>query len=377
MLTPEKIQALADPIETIYQRISDELIINIGKHIRAPTWTHTAAWEVQKLSELGQLTAENAAIINTWIKDIPKAAREAMTETRRAALLELEKQMEAAVAAGKVSAPVADSTVNALQTLAAQAVEKYNLVNTTMLESSADLYAKAVLDVARDTINDAAAAATVGTKTRRQAIRDAMLRIGGHGITGFIDRAGRSWTPEAYVSMVTRTTVHTAAIEARKAFAQDYGSSVFQVSSHAGARPGCYPFQGKFYSWDNTSGEIELGDWRRVHYEPISSTTYGEPAGLFGINCGHYDIPVIPGVSIPHGSDNIQPPEVNKRQYEESQEQRRLERNIREAKRDVEALGDLATKEDRARIRAAQTEMREFIERTGRGRRYDREQIGG
>ena len=93
------------------------------------------------------------------------------------------------------------------------------------------------------------------------------------------------------------------------------------------------------------------------------------------INCGHYPIPVIPGVSIPHGADAIQPKEENDRLYAESQEQRELERKIRAAKRVVTMAGDTATKEDKAAVKEAQAEMREFIERTGRTRRYDREQI--
>lgn len=91
------------------------------------------------------------------------------------------------------------------------------------------------------------------------------------------------------------------------------------------------------------------------------------------INCGHYPIPVIPGVTIPHGADAIQPKEENDKAYAESQEQRALERKIREKKRVVAMAGDTATAEDRAAVREAQRKMREFIQRTGRTRRYDRE----
>ena len=175
--------------------------------------------------------------------------------------------------------------------------------------------------------------------------------------------------------MVVRTTVHNVAIESTKVRMQDWNTQVFQVSSHAGARPLCYPYQGKFYSWNNTAGEIELGNGQTVRYEPLNSTSYGEPAGLFGINCGHYPIPVVPGVSIPHGADNIQPPEQNDKAYEQSQQQRALERDIREAKRVLEMEGDLATKEDKQRLKDLQADMRQFINDTGRTRRYDRESI--
>ena len=390
MLTPSKIQELSDPIEGIYEHIVDELLVNIGKHITAPTWTHTAEWEIKKLSELGQLTEENAAIINKWIKKIPPALRETMTDTRREALDRIERQLEQAAKDGYITPPMRDSTVDVLRELSDQAAERYNLVNTNMLQSSVEQYSAAVqltqseydrlTAQARATqgiLNETAASVASGTETRQNAVRSALKRISDEGLTGFIDRAGREWSPEAYVNMVTRTTVHNTAIQATKARMEDFGTSVFQVSSHAGARPLCYPYQGKFYSWDNTSGEIELGNGQRVRYEPINSTSYGEPAGLFGINCGHSPIPVVPGVTIPHGADNIQPKEENDKAYAESQEQRALERKIREAKRVVAMEGDLATKEDKARVRELQAEMREFIERTGRTRRFDREQIGG
>jgi hypothetical protein len=390
VLTPSKIQELSDPIEGIYEHIVDELLVNIGKHITAPTWTHTAEWEIKKLSELGQLTEENAAIINKWIKKIPPALRETMTDTRREALDRIERQLEQAAKDGYITPPMRDSTVDVLRELSDQAADRCNLVNSNMLQSSVEQYAAAVqltqseyerlTEQARATqgiLNETAASVASGTETRKNAVRRALKRISDEGLTGFIDRAGREWSPEAYVNMVTRTTVHNTAIQATKARMEDFGTSVFQVSSHAGARPLCYPYQGKFYSWDNTAGEIELGNGQRVRYEPINSTSYGEPAGLFGINCGHSPIPVVPGVTIPHGADNIQPKEENDKAYAESQEQRALERKIREAKRVVAMEGNLATKEDKARVKELQAEMREFIERTGRTRRYDRESIGG
>lgn len=386
MLTPGVIQTLADPLEVIYIRAVEELLENIGRHITAPTWTHTASWEIQKLAELGQLTAENAAIINRWIKAIPDTTRATMEATRQAALERLEKQLKAAEKAGALSPPVTDSVSTVLQDLGEQATDKLNLVNTTMLQSSVDQYARAVQLTADEfsrlearaaatqgIINDAAARVALGTETRKEAIRKAIKSIADEGLTGFVDRAGRNWSPEAYVNMAVRTTVHNVAIESTKARMSDYGVSVFQVSSHAGARPLCYPYQGFFYSWDNTSGDIELGNGSTVHYEPLSSTSYGEPAGLFGINCGHYPIPVIPGVTVPHGADAIEPEALNDKIYQESQEQRALERAIREAKRVVAMDGALATDAQKARVKELQADMREFIARTGRGRRYDRE----
>ena len=390
MLTPAKIQAISDPIEEVYIHIVDELMVNIGKHLTSPTWTHTAAWEIQKLSEMGQLTQENAEIINKWIKQLPEEVRDAMEETRRLALEKIEKDMEKAVRLGKLPEPLADSTVNVLNEYSQQAIDQLNLVNTVMLQSSVQQYQRAVQltkeeydklmqqqEQTQIILNEAAGSVATGIETREKALRRAITRISDEGLTGFIDRAGHHWSPEAYVNMDIRTTVHNTAIQSVKNFMTDYNTQVFQVSSHAAARPGCYPYQGKFYSWDNSAGEIELGNGNMVRYEPLNVTTYGQPAGLFGINCGHYPIPIVPGVTIPHGADNIQPKEENDKAYEESQVQRSLERQIREAKRVVEMAGDKASPEMKQKVKDAQEQMRDFIARTGRTRRYDREKIGG
>lgn len=388
MLTPQKIQDLSDPIESIYISMTNELLVNIGRHITAPTWTHTAAWEIQKLSELGQLTRENAQIINNWIAQIPDEIRDTMEETRRVALEGIESQLAKAADEGYITPPVRDSTYDVLREYSQQAANQLNLVNTTMLQSSVSQYERLVeltdqeygrlmaqKEATQEALNVAAGSVAEGTQTRTQAMQWAIRKISDEGLTGFYDRAGRSWSPEAYVNMDIRTTVHNTAIQSVKNRMADYKTQVFQVSAHAGARPLCYPYQGKLYSWDNSAGEIELGNGRKMKYAPLSSTSYGQPAGLFGINCGHSPIPMIPGVSIPHAQDFVQPKEENDKQYAESQEQRALERKIRAAKRAVE-MGD-DSPEAKQRVRDAQKDMREFIDRTGRTRRPDREQLYG
>lgn len=384
MITPQKIQKLSEPIEGIYTACVNELMVNIGKHITSPTWTHTASWEVQKLSEMGQLTQENAAIINKWIKKVTPEMRKTMEFTRLAALKELEKQMTKAAEEGYVTPPVRDSTIQVMNDYADQAVDKLNMVNTVMLQSTLNQYARALnlteeevrrKEATQAALNEAAGSVNLGVETRTQAVRRAIRTISAEGLTCFIDRGGHQWSTEAYVNMVVRTTVHNTAIQSVRSRMQDYGTDVFQISSHAGARPLCYPYQGWFCSWSNTSGDIELGDGRVVRYRPLSDTSYGQPAGIFGINCGHYPIPIIAGLTIPHGEDNIQPPEENAKAYAESQEQRALERKIRDAKRTIEMGDDSA--EAKAKLKQAQSNMRQFIKDTGRTRRYDRESLYG
>ena len=383
---------LSEPVEAAYLDCIDRLIVNIAKHLGTGKAFRTAGWETRKLAELGQLTQENARIINEETRRVPEEIRKSLDEVSKIALADIERAIREAIAKGAIEEAPADSVQNLLRDLSGQAVDDANLVNTVMLQSSQSAYLQAVnntvvwenqlLDAAaaQKTLNDAATAVTIGTETRRQALQKAISQMADKGIYGFVDRAGRHWSPEAYMNMDIRTTVHNAAIQSIRVRQEDYGSDVFQVSSHAGARPLCYPYQGKFYSWGSGSGTFTDGAGVQHAYAPLDSTSYGQAAGLFGINCGHYPMPQIPNVTFPQDK-KIESKAENDRLYQESQEQRALERRIRDAKRKQAAFqaAGLPEAADRqmALVRQRQAAMREFIAKTGRARRYDRESIKG
>ena len=393
-MTPQRIADISEPIEQLYSDLTDELLINIAKHLSRSTATWSALHEIETLEEMGQLTQENIEIINTYVAKMPQEIKDAMNESRKEALGEIESKLADAAAKGYLTTPVSDSTVDVVQAFSNQAAEQLNLVNQTMLNTSLQQYQSGIyefrremqnaapktieneqeLELAQQQIDLAAGKTVTGTETRYNAMRQAIRNLNKAGIVGYYDRANRAWTAEAYVNMDIRTTVHNTYIQSVQTRQQDYGSDVFQVSAHAGARPLCYPYQGKLYSWSGSGGYIRLGDGKQHRFEPIGSTSYGEPAGLFGINCGHVPYPMIPDVS-EMVDEKIQSEEENTKQYQESQKQRALERQIRYAKRNVEMLGNLATDADRDKIKQAQANMRAFIQETGRTRRYDREQI--
>lgn len=383
---------LSEPVENAYLACIDRLIVNIAKHLGTGKAFRTADWETRKLAELGQLTQENARIINEETRRVPEEIRKALEETSKIALDDLEKAVREAIARGAIEEAPANSVLNLLRDLSEQAVDTANLVNTVMLQSCQSAYLLAVnntvlwenqiLDAAaaQKALNEAATAVTLGTETRRQALQKAISQMADNGIYGFVDRAGRHWSPEAYMNMDIRTTVHNAAIQSIRARQEDYGSDIFQVSSHAGARPLCYPYQGKFYTWGSGSGTFTDGAGMTHGYGPIDSTSYGQAAGLFGINCGHYPLPQIPNVTFPQDKKN-ESKEGNDRMYQESQQQRALERRIRDAKRKqavFQAAGmPEAADGQKSLIRQRQAAMRDFITKTGRARRYDRESIKG
>ena len=392
-LTPEEIINLSDPIVQVYNDVVDSLLINIAKHFNTGKGLSTQEWEIKKLSELGQLNKESVEIIANLTGQSPEMVKIALENVVTSATRDVEPELKKAVKKGAIKAAATDNVIasesikQALTSYDLQAVDKLNLVNTTMLESTQDLFRKIVtntanierqMQAAQQILNTATGKIITGAESRTQALRQALADVHKEGITGFYDRAGRKWSPEAYISMDMRTTMHNTAIEAIKLRQEDYGTSIFRVSSHSGARPLCYPYQGRYFSWNNESGTFTDGNGKRHKYYPISSTSYGKPAGLFGINCGHRPITVIPGVSIPSDMPE-ENKEENDRIYQESQEQRRLEREVRYAKQKaamMNAAGDTEGFEAEAlKIKNAQAKYNAFCKQTGRTKRLDRTQV--
>ena len=391
-LDPNTALKLSEPVEEAYLACVDRLIINIARHLGKGTAIRTAGWETRMLAELGQLSAENARIINEATKRVPQKILASLSEASRIALEDIDKAVKKAIENGDIEKAPTDRMQGMIDSLAEQAVEQANLVNTVMLDSGQSAYIQAVnntaiwvnqeLDkqLAQGIMNEAAMASTSTTETRRQALKKAISQMADNGIYGFVDRAGRHWSPEAYINMDIRTTAHNAAIQSIRTRQEDYGSDIFQISSHPGARPLCYPYQGKFYSWGGGSGTFVDGMGVRHPYKSIQDTSYGQPAGIFGINCGHYPLPQIPRVTIPQDRPE-QDKEDNDREYLMSQQQRALERDVRNAKRraaafDAAGLRD-AFSEESVRVREKRQAYRDFCQKTGRRERLDRLGVAG
>lgn len=391
MKLPKEMEKFAQPLIDVYAHVTDVLLVNIARHfnVKATGNTSSFAWQVKMLAELGQLTEENRNIIAELTGANSGLLREALTQAMLAALKEVEPELKEAAARGLLAEPgttpeLSPNAQAVLQSYYDQAEEKLNLVNTVMLQSSLDQYRaviantityEAQLSAAQKILNESTGEVLMGAATQQQAMRRAVKRMADEGLTGYVDRGGHHWTPEAYVAMDIRTTVTNTAHQATWARCDEYGSDLIMVSTKAAARPLCYPWQGKVLSRANRARDVTDLDGNTIHVYAMNETSYGQPAGLFGINCGHFSSPFFPGLSTVRGEP--EPEEENARQYAESQRQRALEREIRRAKLDVaiaKATGDEELeREARQKLRGKQATMRAFIEDTGRTRRYNRE----
>ena len=404
---------IAERVEAMYMNCSTQLILNIVRHLASGKGLDTAEWQLKKLSEMQSLTRESMEIIAANTGKRREAVEQAFREVFGIGLADTEKVLQAAVKAGKLmpvpSVEDSEAMRQLLQAYIGQADDTLNLVNTVMLDSTLSRYRYYVnqidmesqkeaarilqklgatnekglgtnLAYTQNVLNTQSTGVVTGAVARQKAVRDAIKDLAAKGITGFVDAGGHHWTPEAYVNMDIRTTAHNVAIEAQKQRSAEYGVSTFQISTHAGARPLCAPYQGWICSWDNSGGTVRDLYGKEYQVHGINETSYGEAAGIFGINCGHFPETFVDGYSIPRYEELT--PEQEKRneiEYAQSQTQRELEREIRQAKTEAaaySAAGDKAEFQKAAlKVKDKQGEYKSFCEQTGRTPRPDRTQV--
>ena len=131
------------------------------------------------------------------------------------------------------------------------------------------------------------------------------------------------------------------------------GVKLVIASTHADCSERCRPWQGRVYSLDGSSGTTEDGrnyvpieEATDVYYTTKAGKTYKN--GLLGFNCRHYLVEYQVGYYFPKPN-----PVVEKLEYEITEEQRHLERQVREWRiRAVESKGQDAVEYKKARQKA-------------------------
>lgn len=384
-----EIDGLSWRMSEVYADCVDKILVNLARHFQfikeGEPISNAWKYQIRKLAEMDAVTQETAQIILNTLGGADKTLQGLLIESIQNGLKDAEPTLRKAAEKGLLKGPVSQIAPNQMQAFRAyyrQSADKLNLVNTVMLDSTQNAYRATVSDIAskidntQGILNTSTGEVITGVNSFNRVQRDAVRRMVDNGLTGFIDHGGHHWSPEAYVAMDMRTTMSNTARAAVFEQADEFGVELYQVSHHNGARPLCYPWQGKVISRNGWTGEVQddEGNPVQVHSEDeIESFQYG--GGLFGVNCGHYPIPFIPGFS------RIRPPEqdekANAKEYAESQQQRALERNVRNEKRELEVMrAQGADKADidaqKTRVKEANADLDQFCKDTGRARRPER-----
>lgn len=332
------------------------------------------------------MTSEAVRIITKYLGSQDEELTRAIAAAALGVIDTLEPAFQQCALDGFVSdaseIPMSAMSAKIISTYRKQAATDFNLVNTVMMYKTGSRYKELVNKIYDEAnrqeylniLGKHTASVVTGAEARQKAVSNCIREFADKGIPAFVDKAGREWSPEAYINMDIRTTVSNTANAAQDAVCDRYGVDLIEVSSHMGARPKCAPYQGKIFSRSNQSGIAHDGNGREIRYEPLSSTSYGQPDGLFGINCRHQKYPFVDGVNFqtyfPYDEAE------NAKRYKEFQTQRAMERDIRKKKREcmmLEETGDTeALKAARADLRQSKKAYNAYSDEHGLRTREDR-----
>lgn len=349
-MTPEDILRLSEYLEALYIDTHSALVLILAKHLKSGKKLTVEDWQSEKLSELTQVIQQCAQVIAQGNAQKEQAIQSTLQDAVGIELAPVDDLLSDAVDAGKAVQPINGTWAESarvsevIRAKAQEMAKKTRLVNASMLQSAQQAYTRTVQKVASEALVKAIVEAglesiTTGEKSYTTAVSQAIHRLVIRGIYGFTDVRGREWSPEAYINMLARTTIHAAAIDAQRERTAEYGVTTFQIGPNKISRPLCAPYVGWICSWDGSSGIVHDLDGNAYQYVPITDTSYGDPAGIFGINCGHSPYTFVDGFSLPRYHE-MTPEEMekNEKAYLLTQKQRAFERDVRSAKLESAAL---------------------------------------
>lgn len=301
---------------------------------------HWQAWQAAKLRDIRRFRRENTAILGEYRDRI-----DADTRT----LLEEEAVQDGSDGFFRMS----DERMTALLNEMQQANEQS--------ERAALRYMN---DVYRKTILRTATAMQAGGQTLQQATDAATRDFLDQGIACIRYRNGRRVNISTYAEMALRTAGTRAMLMGEAAQRERLGLDTVLVSQYGACSKTCLPWQGLVYIDDvfqpyhgpRTPGGT-YGISRNGRQYPLLSVAM--QGGLFHPNCRHTLSTWVEGTS-------TRPRPMDKAKVEAAAQlearQRALERSVRKAKRQAAGLCDpAAAKAARARVRAAQKALRDFV----------------
>ncbi len=381
-----------EQVERIYIDMENRLLLNIakkiarGKPMEIDRWDEETGqpiygsggvneWQLERLKELNGLNKENAKIIASYSKKTVEEIEKIFDRAREIGTASDKRILEMGVKAGILNEINPTDESKQVKKIIKHAIREvlttFNKQNNSLLASAGEEY--------KEIVNNVSSKVLSGNKTVGSAIQEAISRLAEKGLTGFTARNGAEWTPEAYTKMIMRTNTQNTINNIQEERLALAGNDYIEISKHSGARPKCADDQGQIFSLSGNTKPIVDGRGKKIKVRAWSSSSYGKPDGILGINCGHTRYAFVPNLSI-HREPEFTKAE-NDADYLEKQQQRLYERSIRKKKREIQMLEEI--KADKDYIKKKNNQLRDyrkeytgFLNKTGRTRISSNEWIG-
>lgn len=370
MLTPKYLEGLPDTLVALYGQAESDILADMARRIVAyDYWIPAAEHQNKMLQEMG---ATQEYVFAHLAKLTGKSSREIKRLFEEGTGKALKSDREIYQKEGLK--PPSLETSEALQTVLNAGLKQTNNAFRNLTRTTAQgAYEQfgAALDRAWLQIN-------TGGFDSNTAIRLAIKGLSAEGVRTVTYNSGKRDNIEVAVRRAIVTGVNQTSLKAQWTLADEMDCDLVEVTAHAGARPSHAVWQGGVYSRSGKS---------QKYPDFVSTTGYGSGDGLGGWNCRHNFFPYFDGSSRTYTKKQLD--EYNEKnyeyngeklsEYEASQKQRQMERQIRRWKREYVAMdaAGLDTAESAAKIAKWQEKERNFLKQTGLKRQNDREQIPG
>lgn len=376
MITPEKMQKTANSIINIYSELEDRIFTIIIKALKQSRFENVEKedvllWQAKQLSKMGVLNENVIDLLASYTGETQEAIEQLIKGNGVKIVDEIDRELERMV---HKSIPVSDDVNKILDSLVHQTFQDLNNnVNQTLITTNFN--ENAVMRAYQAILKQSTLESMTGLKTHEKAIRDNVYKMVDMGIkSGFVDKAGREWSMEAYSRTVIQSTSHRTFNDLRLKRMEDFDCVTALMSSHPSARKACATIQG---DWVLVVPKNKAPDEFK-HLPSIYDHGYGDPDGTQGINCKHILYPGRPDINT-----NNQPQydaDEAQENAEIQQKQRKLERDIRYQKKRMNAALELEDPKTvqmcKQVIANKQKQLRELInEHEFLVRDYSREQV--
>lgn len=339
MLTPDYFYGKSDKLIEMYQELEDWIISDIAMRlIKSGEMSGTTDRELWKLQQMG---LHHTEIVKRISKMTGKSRDEVRRLLRDSVMTSFSDDAEVLKRLGDVQTPLQNNA--AIMAMNAEMMKTFgelnNLTRTTMLQTQRDLL---------NMLNEVDYRVASGMQSYSSAICEVLDRYAQSGVV--IDYpTGARRSLEAAVRCCVVTSMNQTAAQVTNQYIAQKGIEYVLVSAHMGARhskkfpdgiPSHDHWQGKVYKIVGSDKDTpNLLDATGYTVDP--KTGQGrvvDPLGLHGYNCRHSHKPWDKSLRNPY-VDADGNPKINVHEsqelYEKQQQQRSMERAIRQTKREL------------------------------------------
>lgn len=367
----------------LYQDMEKEIIADIARRVKKTgRYTETAELMAKSMIEQGysaektqaevmkmlradtayrNAVAENTKaykrevqnIINQTVKDAKKAGNELVAEAGSMAWNnDLSMWQEHGVDLKKPN-----SMSQLLAAFQAQTAGQLKNLTRTMGFKNTALGVTGVLNAYQREMDLALLKVATGMFSYDQAVNDCVHRLAQSGLRSVNYESGRTYQLDTAVRMSVRTGLSQLAGKIMESNLAQTGHDLVITSQHMGSRPDHAPWQNKVFSYSGKN---------KKYPDFFKETGYGTAIGLKGVNCTHDFYPFWEGASII--PEDIKEPDsviVNGKEYnyyQATQQQRKMERDIRATKREIEVQRSISgsTTELQSKLRKQTADYKRF-----------------